>query len=167
MPPQSCNIIFRIEIRLFCCSAFIGSVFWQSTAIWNQERYRNKLVGFGNIIFWACVWDSGCQRLHIQFCCSESRFYNASFLLGRLLKKDCLGEIIFWACVRDSGCQRTHIHFFFGESQFYNASFLSGPLLKYDCLGTIIFWTCVWDSGCQWTHIHLLVNLSFIMHLFY
>ena len=83
----------------------------------------------------------GFQRTHIQIF-GESQFNNTSFLLGLLLKYDCLGKIVFWTCVWDSGCQRTHIQIF-GESEFYNASFLLGLLLKYDCLGKIIFWGCV------------------------
>ena len=95
---------------------------------------------------------------------------NLSFImhlmLGPPLQYDCLGKIIFWACVWDSGFRGTHIQLF-GESQFYNTSFLLGPPPKYDCLGTIIFWACVWDSGLCGCIYTFLVNLSFIMHLFY
>jgi hypothetical protein len=102
-------------------------------------------------IFWTCVWDSGFQRTHIQNF-GEFQFYNASFLLGLLLKWDCLGKSIFWACVWDSGFQRPRKQIF-GESQFNNASFLLGLLLECDCLGKTIRWACVWDFGFQRTRI--------------
>ena len=42
---------------------------------------------FGKIIFWVCVWDSGfLERIYIFFV--DSQLYNASLLLGLLLKYD-------------------------------------------------------------------------------
>ena len=85
--------------------------------------------------------------MHLQTF-GESQFYNASSLLGLLLKYAGFGKTMFFTSVRDSGFQQTHIQIF-SESQFSNASFLLGFLLKHAGSGEMTFKTSLWDSGFQ------------------
>ena len=77
------------------------------------------MLAYRKSYFWASIWDFEFQQMHIQGF-GESQFDNAYFILGLLLKYDCLQKIIFGASVWDSGFQRMHKQMF-DEIQFYNA----------------------------------------------
>ena len=113
---DSSECIYTFSVNL----SFIMRIF----RLWPPLKY----AGLRKIVFWASVWDSRSQRMHIHIF-GELRFYKSSFLFGLLLKNGGLHKTVCWASVWDSGYQRTHMQIS-GEIQFDNVYFLLGLLLK-------------------------------------
>ena len=105
------------------------------------------------------------ERIYKLF--GESQFYNASFLLGLLLKYAGLQKIQLWASVWDFGFQRMHIQIF-GESQFGKSNFSIGACAK-NTMAYIKshFGHRFHNFDFSERTYKFPVNLSFVIHNFY